>query len=161
MAFWRLIFSGQRALLGTLLWAAGIVGLAVGFAVRDTVENYIAGILLSIRQPLRPKDFVAIEGFEGLVISLTSRATILMEPAGNHIRIPNATVFKSNITKYSTNPQRRFLFKVGVDADSDLDKAQKIGSETVSGQAFVVDDPAADAWIDDLGDSNVVLVFVG
>ncbi len=152
---------GATALLGTLLGAAGIVGLAVGFAVRDTVENYIASILLSIRQPFRPKDFVAIEGYEGFVISLTSRATILMEPAGNHIRIPNATVFKSNITNYSTNPQRRFLFKIGVDADSDLDKALQIGLETVAGQPFVLDDPAADAWIGDLGDSNVVLVFVG
>lgn len=152
---------GATALLGTLLGAAGIVGLAVGFAVRDTVENYIASILLSIRQPFRPKDFVSIEGFEGSVISLTSRATILMEPAGNHIRIPNATVFKSNIINYSTNPQRRFLFKVGIDSDSDLDKALQVGLDTVSSQVFVLDDPAADAWIDDLGDSNVVLVFVG
>ncbi|MCR9136214.1 MAG: mechanosensitive ion channel [Alphaproteobacteria bacterium] len=152
---------GATALLGTLLGAAGIVGLAVGFAVRDTVENYIASILLSIRQPFRPKDYVAIEGYEGFVISLTSRATILMEPAGNHIRIPNATVFKSNIINYSTNPQRRFLFKVGVDADSDLNTALEIGLQTVSSQTFVLDDPAADAWIDDLGDSNVVLVFAG
>lgn len=152
---------GATALLGTLLGAAGIVGLAVGFAVRDTVENYIASILLSIRQPFRPKDYVAIEGYEGFVISLTSRATILMEPAGNHIRIPNATVFKSNIINYSTNPQRRFLFKVGVDADSDLNSALEIGLETVSSQPFVLDDPAAGAWIDDLGDSNVVLVFTG
>lgn len=152
---------GATALLGTLLGAAGIVGLAVGFAVRDTVENYIASILLSIRQPFRPKDYVAIEGYEGFVISLTSRATILMEPSGNHIRIPNATVFKSNITNYSTNPQRRFLFKIGVDPDCDLDKALQIGLETVSAQPFVLDDPAAGAWIEDLADSTVILVFVG
>lgn len=152
---------GATAVIGTLLGAAGIVGLAVGFAVRDTVENYIASIMLSIRQPFNPKDFVRIEGFEGHVISLTSRATILMEADGNHIRIPNAIVFKSTIINYSTNPQRRFVFELGVDADSDLDLALQVGLETIRAQDFVLNDPPADAWIEKLGDSNVVLTFVG
>ncbi|MEM6276825.1 MAG: mechanosensitive ion channel domain-containing protein, partial [Pseudomonadota bacterium] len=85
------------ALLSTILGAAGIIGLAVGFAVRDTVENFIASIMLSIRQPFRPNDAVEINGDKGLVIRLTSRATILLSFDGNHIRIPNATVFKSRI----------------------------------------------------------------
>nr|WP_272212232.1 mechanosensitive ion channel family protein [Marinicella sp. W31]MDC2878143.1 mechanosensitive ion channel family protein [Marinicella sp. W31] len=152
---------GATALLSTLLGAAGIVGLAVGFAVRDTVENYIASILLSIRQPFRPQDFVRIDNFEGFVISLTSRATILMEIDGNHIRIPNATVFKSVIINFTVNPQRRLTFEVGVDANSDLDRALKIGLGAVSRQDFILSEPAADAWIGALGDSNVILVFVG
>lgn len=152
---------GATAVIGTLLGAAGIVGLAVGFAVRDTVENYIASIMLSIRQPFNPKDFVKIEGYEGFVISLTSRATILMEMDGNHIRIPNAIVFKSTIINYSTNPHRRFVFELGVDAESDLDVALNIGLETVRAQDFVLDEPSPGAWIDKLGDSNVVLTFVG
>nr|WP_216863354.1 mechanosensitive ion channel family protein [Roseibium litorale] len=152
---------GATALLGTLLGAAGIVGLAVGFAVRDTVENYIASILLSIRQPFRPKDFIKIGEFDGFVISLTSRATILMEADGNHIRIPNATVFKSTIINYSTNPHRRFSFELGVDPDSDLADALQIGLDTLSAQPFILDDPEADAWIGELGDSNVLLVFAG
>ncbi|MDF2370441.1 MAG: mechanosensitive ion channel family protein [Rhizobiaceae bacterium] len=152
---------GATALLSTLLGAAGIIGLAVGFAVRDTVENYIASILLSIRQPFRPKDFVAIEGFEGFVIALTSRATILMEANGNHIRIPNSTVFKGNIVNYSTNPERRFLFSLGVDSDSDLSKALETGLATIAALEFVLEDPLAEAWIDELGDSNVILTFAG
>ncbi|AJY48179.1 mechanosensitive ion channel protein MscS [Martelella endophytica] len=152
---------GATALLGTLLGAAGIVGLAVGFAVRDTVENYIASILLSVRQPFRPQDYVKIETFEGFVISLTSRATILMDIDGNHNRIPNATVFKSAITNYTVNPQRRFTFEVGVGANSNLDRALAVGLDTVEAQPFVLEDPPADAWIDNLGNSNVVLVFVG
>lgn len=152
---------GATALLGTILGAAGIIGLAVGFAVRDTVENYIASILLSVRQPFRPKDFIAIEGYEGLVISLTSRATILMEPDGNHIRIPNSTVFKGNIVNYSTNPDRRFIFKIGVGPDCDIDKALETGERTIRDLDFVLDDPVADGWIDDFGDSTVVLCFTG
>lgn len=46
------------ALISTILGAAGIIGLALGFAVRDTVENFIASIMLSIRQPFRPNDTV-------------------------------------------------------------------------------------------------------
>lgn len=152
---------GATALLGTFLGAAGIVGLAVGFAVRDTVENYIASILLSVRQPFRPEDFVRIDAYEGFVISLTARATILIDIDGNHIRIPNATVFKSTIVNYTTNPQRRFTFEVGIAAESNLERALSLGLETLRAQPFMLDEPAADAWIEDLGDSNVVLTFVG
>jgi small conductance mechanosensitive channel len=151
---------GAGALLGTILGAAGIVGLAIGFAVRDTVENYIASILLSIRQPFRPKDYVQIEALEGFVIGLTSRATILLDLDGNHIRIPNATVFKSNITNYSRNPQRRFLFRLGVDPSCNLDLALEIGRQRLEAFDFVLTDPGPDAWIEEVGDSNVVLTFV-
>ena len=80
------------ALLGTILGAAGIFGLAIGFAVRDTVENFIASLLLSIRNPFEVNDVVLIENYQGHVVRLTSRATILLSADGNHIRIPNATV---------------------------------------------------------------------
>jgi hypothetical protein len=103
------------ALLGTILGAAGIIGLAIGFAVRDTVENFIASIMLSIRQPFRPKDLVEIEGELGHVIRLTSRATILLSLDGNHIRLPNATVFKAKIINYSRNDERRFHLRLGID----------------------------------------------
>lgn len=152
---------GATALLGTILGAAGIVGLAIGFAVRDTVENYIASILLSIRQPFRPKDYVRIQDLEGSVISLTSRATILLDLDGNHIRIPNSTVYKSNITNYSRNPQRRFLFKLGVGPDSNLEQALETGLSRIKALDFVLNDPGPDAWIEDIGDSNVVLTFTG
>ena len=86
------------------------VGLAVGFALRDLVENYIASLMLSLRQPFAPNDQVLIEGFEGRVVRLTSRATILMTLDGNHVRIPNAVVFKGTIVNLSHNPERRLRF---------------------------------------------------
>lgn len=73
------------ALLGTIVGVAGVMGLAIGFALRDTVENYIASILLSIRQPFRPLDQIVLENYEGLVMKLTSRETILMTLDGNHV----------------------------------------------------------------------------
>lgn len=152
---------GATALLSTILGAAGIIGLAIGFAVRDTVENFIASIMLSIRQPFRPNDQVEIEGDIGKVIRLTSRATILLSFDGNHIRIPNATVFKSRIVNYSRNDERRFLVSLGVAYDTDLARAQELALQTVTSLPFVINEPAPAVWIEELGDSAIILNVAG
>ncbi|MEP2031471.1 MAG: mechanosensitive ion channel family protein [Paracoccaceae bacterium] len=152
---------GATALLSTILGAAGIVGLAIGFAVKDTVENFIASIMLSIRQPFRPNDTIQIDGDIGKVIRLTSRATILLSFDGNHIRIPNATVFKSRIVNYSRNDERRFVFDLCVAYGTDLAMARQLASETLRGLPFVLKVPAPDVWISELGDSTVSLRLAG
>jgi len=105
--------------MGTLLGGAGVLGLAISFAVKDSMENYISSIMLSIRQPFRAQEHVVINDYEGVVVRLTSRSTVLMTLDGNHLRIPNATVFKAVILNYTRNPQRRFDFVLGVDAEDD------------------------------------------
>lgn len=149
------------ALLGAFLGAAGVLGLAVGFAVRDTIENYISSVMLSLRQPFRPNDLVVINDQEGRVIRLTSRATILMTLQGNHLRIPNASVFKAVILNYSRNPERRFEFELGVDADDDPLAAMETGIAAISNFDFVLDDPKPSAFIKGVGDSNIVIFFAG
>jgi small-conductance mechanosensitive channel len=148
---------GATALLSTILGAAGIVGLAIGFAVRDTVENFIASVLLSMRQPFRPNDTIEIGTDQGKVIRLTSRATILLSFDGNHIRIPNSTVFKSRIVNFSRNDERRFLVDLGVAYDTDLAAAQALALETVTALPFVLEKPAPSVWIERLDASAVVL----
>ncbi|MBA3563769.1 MAG: mechanosensitive ion channel [Gammaproteobacteria bacterium] len=157
--FFALDLLGATAVMGTLLGAASILGLAVGFAVRDTIENYIASIMLSVRQPFHPNDHVVIEKHEGHVIRLTSRATILMTLAGNHVRIPNATVYKGIIVNYSRNPERRFDFLLGVDADSDLRAALDTGLAALRKLPFVLANPEPEAWIKEVGNSNVLLWY--
>lgn len=149
------------AFLSAFLGAAGVLGLAIGFAVRDTIENYISSIMLSIRQPFRPNDHVVIDGEEGRVIRLTSRATVLLTLDGNHLRIPNATVFKAKILNYSRNSDRRFNFSLGVDAQDDPLAGIALGTDVLKGLDFVLDDPAPSAIIKDVGDSNIVLGFYG
>ena len=149
------------ALLGAVLGGAGVIGLAVGFALRDTVDNYMSSIMLSIRQPFRANDHVLIGVREGRVVRLTSRATILMTLDGNHLRIPNATVFKAEILNYSRNPQRRFSFELGVDADDDPAAAIATGLRAINGQDFVLNDPEATAEIKEVGDSNILIAFHG
>ncbi|MEL6958177.1 MAG: mechanosensitive ion channel domain-containing protein [Pseudomonadota bacterium] len=149
------------ALLSTILGAAGLIGLAIGFAVRDTVENFIASVMLSIRQPFRPNDVVEINGDQGKVIRLTSRATILLSFDGNHIRIPNATVFKSRIINFSQNRERRFMFTLGVDSGADLGAARELAVTTTQNLPFVLDEPAASAWLGDITDAGVEIKVVG
>jgi small-conductance mechanosensitive channel len=149
------------ALLGTILGAAGLIGLAIGFAVRDTVENFIASVMLSIRQPFRPNDAIEINGDEGKVIRLTSRATILLSFDGNHIRIPNATVFKSRIVNYSSNKERRFLFQLGIDPAADGEAMRAVAERTVQQLPFVLDTPAAAVWIEELTASGLILTVTG
>ncbi|MDF3415829.1 mechanosensitive ion channel [Sulfitobacter sp. M57] len=145
------------ALLSGILGAAGIAGLAIGFAVRDTVENFIASIMLSIRQPFRPNDTVEIEGDTGKVIRLTSRATILLSFDGNHIRIPNATVFKSRIVNYSRNAERRFTFALSVASDADLDHARTLALEVLNRLPFVLSEPEASVWVESVDDFWITL----
>jgi small conductance mechanosensitive channel len=138
---------------------AGVVGLADGFAVRDTLENFVSSVMLSVRQPFRPNDHVVIGDHEGRVVRLTSRATILLTLQGNHLRIPNSTVFKSVILNYTRVPQRRFDFKLGIDAKDDPMAAIDTGLAAIAGLPFVLDDPAPSGHIDAVGDCNIVIFF--
>lgn len=153
---------GATALLSTILGAAGIIGLALGFAVRDTVENFIASLLLSIRQPFRPNDTIQIGSDVGKVIRLTSRATILLSFDGNHIRIPNATVFKSRIINFTRNRERRFQFSQSLPATMDPAEAQDRGLGRLAALPFVLNTPAPSVWIDTVAaDGAATLCFSG
>ena len=149
------------AVVGAMLGTAGVIGIALGFAFKETLENYLAGVLMSLRQPFAPRDLVVIDGHEGTVVALTSRATILMTPDGNHLRLPNALVFRSVMLNYTRNPSRRFEFDVGVGVQEDLILAQVIGTEELQRLAGVMPNPPPRALIQSLGDSNVQLRFRG
>ena len=152
---------GATALMGTIIGGVGVLGIAIGFAVRDSLENYISSIMLSLRQPFRANEHVVIGDQEGKVVRLTSRATVLMTLDGNHLRIPNATVFKAIILNYSRNPERRFEFDLGVDANDDPVAAMTLGLDTLDALPFVLKQPDATAFILTVGDSNIVLRFQG
>lgn len=149
------------ALFGAAAGSAGLIGLAVGFAVKDTIENYVASVMLSLRQPFRADDHVVINEFEGIVVRLTSRATILMTLDGNHLRIPNADVFKGVILNYTLNPQRRLTFKLGVDAADDPIEASAAGLEAMGSLDFLLAQPKPTAVVEEVGDSNIVIEFAG
>ena len=152
---------GDAAYIRTILGSAGVIGIAIGFAVRDSMENYISSIMLSIRQPFRPQDHVVINEHEGIVVRLTSRATILMTLSGNHLRIPNSTVFKAVIQNYTTNPERRFEFRLGVDAADDPVEAIQAGTSAIASLGFVLQTPKPGGVIIEVGDSSIIIQYTG
>jgi small-conductance mechanosensitive channel len=149
------------AIAGALIGTAGVAGVALGFAFKDLIENFLASVLLSTRQPFAPNDLVDVDGFEGIVVRLTSRATVLMTPDGNHVRIPNARVFKGVIVNYSRNPRRRFDFVIAVASESDLSVAQEAGVGMLRRMPGVLDDPEPWSTIVEIGDSSIPIRFYG
>ncbi|MBN7137748.1 hypothetical protein A7A76_23930 [Lysobacter enzymogenes] len=135
------------AIVGALLGTAGVVGIALGFAFKDIVENYIAGVLLSLRQPFRPHDHVRIAEHEGLVTAMTARATVLMTLDGNQLRVPNALVFKSVILNFSQNPSRRFEFDLNAPLGDGLPAAQALARREVEAVDGVLREPEAEVFV--------------
>lgn len=152
---------GLTTVVGAVLGSAGVAGLVLGFAFRDIAENYIAGILLSVRRPFEPGDSVSIDNREGKVISVNSRATVLMTFDGNHLQLPNSLVFKSVVLNYSRNPQRRFEFAVWIDATQSIRRSQTLAMETVAGVEGVLEDPAPSWTVVENGPSGIQLKFYG
>jgi len=148
------------SLVGAVLGSAGVVGLVLGFAFKDIVENYIAGVLLSLRRPFAPGDHVRIDEHEGKVVSLTSRATILMTMDGNHLQLPNSLVFKSVLLNYSRNPRRRFEFETSIGSRASWHQAMDTGVVALASVDGVLAEPAPSVLIKSLSDGGAVLQFL-
>ena len=105
--------AGLTQLALTVLGGTGLIGIIIGFAFRDIAENFLASLLLSMRNPFNGGDLIEVAGYTGIVQNLNTRSTVLLTLDGNHVQIPNATVYKSTIKNYSSIPSRRAEFLVG------------------------------------------------
>lgn len=152
---------GATPLIGALLGSAGLIGLVLGFAFKDIAENYVAGVLLSLRQPFSPGDSVRVDGHEGKVVALTSRATVLMTIEGNHLMLPNALVFKSVLLNLSRNPKRRFDFEMDLNPGASLHGAMDAGITALRSLDAVLADPAPAALIKQIMPAGATLQYLG
>ena len=152
---------GLTALLTSVLGAAGVLGIAAGFALRDTLENSIASILLSLRQPFGPGDHVLIAGEEGRVAVLNSRATVIVRLDGTEVRIPNATVYKAVIANFSRLPERRFEFEIAIHPSENIGRALEIATAALREVEGVLDKPASQALVDRIVDQASILKVGG
>lgn len=147
--------AGLTRLAITVLGGTGLVGIILGLAFRDIAENSLASILLSVRNPFRTGDWIQLGEYQGIVQNLNMRTTILMTLDGNHVQIPNSLVFKSIITNFSANPNRRAEFKVGIGYANSIVAAQELIIHTLRAHPAVLDDPEPVAIVDELGPSTV------
>lgn len=150
---------GATSLVGAVLGSAGVVGLVLGFAFKDIAENYVAGVLLSLRRPFAPGDHVRIDSHEGKVVALNSRATVLMTMDGNHLQLPNSLVFKSVLLNFSRNPRRRFEFETNIGTRASWHDAMDTGLSALAATDGVLQDPAPNVLIRSLTDNGATLLF--
>lgn len=156
-----LFLAGLTGFAIAVVSGTGVVGLILGFAFRDIAENFISSLLLTIQRPFRIGDIVQINDFTGIIQKVTARATTLVDFDGNHIQIPNATIYKGVIKNLTANPLMRGQFVIGVGYDADIQEAQRIALEITVGQENVLNDPEPQVLIDELGSStyNVKVYF--
>ncbi|WP_162497434.1 mechanosensitive ion channel family protein [Roseovarius dicentrarchi] len=149
--------AGLTRLALTVLGGTGLIGIVLGLAFREIAENSLASILLSVRNPFRAGDWIEVGDFQGIVQNLNMRTTVLLTLDGNHVQIPNALVFKSVIKNFSTNPNRRTEFGVGIGYDDSVLEAQNVIIRALRAHPAVLDDPEPNVLVDELGASTVNL----
>ena len=156
-----LFLAGLTGFAIAVVSGTGVVGLILGFAFRDIAENFISSLLLTIQRPFRIGDIVQINDFTGIIQKVTARATTLVDFDGNHIQIPNATIYKGVIKNLTANPLMRGQFVIGVGYDADIQHAQQMAQEITSAQDNVLTDPEPQILIDELGPStyNIKVYF--
>ena len=151
-------FLDATKLVGALLGAAGVAGLAFGFAFRNIAENWLVSILLSIRRPFDLDDTVLIDGSEGRVVRLTHSDTVLMTLAGNHLRIPNAAVYNGRVENFTRNPLRMMQLRLTVPRDTDVDQARAVLLGSLTGSP-ALGDPEPSVLLVEVGDSHLALAL--
>ncbi|HUF09381.1 MAG TPA: mechanosensitive ion channel family protein [Rhodothermales bacterium] len=149
--------AGLTQLALTLVGGTGLIGLVLGIAFRDITENFLASLFLSLQQPFREGDLVEVASATGYVERLTSRTTVLMTLDGNQLQIPNSTVFKSTIRNFSSNPNRREDFHVGIGYDDSISLAQEVALKVLAEHPAVLNEPEPLVLVENLGSSTVNL----
>ena len=149
--------AGLTGLAVTVLGGTGLIGLMIGIAFRDIAENFLASLMISIQNPFASGDLISVAGYTGLVQSVNTRSTLLMTLEGNHVQIPNATIYKETITNFTANPNTRFDFLVGIGNDASIEAAQVIAREVLSKQEGLVPDPEPWVIVEALGAATVNL----
>jgi small-conductance mechanosensitive channel len=149
--------AGLTRLALTLLGGTGLLGLVIGIAFRDITENVLASILLSVQRPFRVGDLVDIMGVVGYVQQLNVRTTVLMALSGHHVQIPNATVYKSILRNYTSNPNRREEFMIGIGYEVGILEAQTVALQVLAEHPVVLKDPEPWVLVDSLGPTTVNL----
>ena len=122
----------------TAIWgAAGIAGVAVGFAAQTTVSNFISGIFIVTEKTMKIGDLIEVDGVSGIVDKVSLLSIWVHTPDNQFIRIPSSTIINTKLKNYSTYDYRRYIFDVSVDYSTDLDKAVEV-LKTVPGKCSLV-----------------------
>ncbi|MDX1664507.1 MAG: mechanosensitive ion channel [Candidatus Promineifilaceae bacterium] len=143
--------------VATLLGTLGVSGVVIGFAFRDILQNFFAGLILLLTEPFKIGDQIVIDDFEGTVKDIAVRATTIHTYDGRHVIIPNSNLFTDAVTVNTAHPIRRTQYDVGIGYGDDIDTAQRLILEALQATPGVLEDPAPDVLLVALADSTVNL----
>ena len=115
----------------------GIGAVAIGFAFQDIFQNFLAGVLIMLREKMRITDLIECQGITGRVERITLRETHVRQLSNELTIVPNSLLFKNPVKILTDDVVRRDEITVGVGYDVDLEQAQGIIRDTVQGLANV------------------------
>ncbi|MUG92443.1 mechanosensitive ion channel [Scytonema sp. UIC 10036] len=142
---------------GDLVQLLGISGVAIGFAFRDILQNFLAGILILLTEPFQIHDQIVFKDFEGTVESIQTRATTIRTYDGRRIVIPNAELFTNSITVNTAFDNRRLEYDVGIGYGDSIERAKELILEAMHSVDVVLKDPSPDVLVMELDESTVNL----
>lgn len=142
---------------GQLVQLLGISSVAIGFAFRDILQNFLAGILLLLTEPFRIGDQIRFGDYEGVVEDIQTRATMLRTYDSRRIVIPNAELFTNSVTVNTAYDHRRLEYDIGIGYGDDVERAREVMLRAMAGTEGVLADPAPDVLVVGFAASSVTL----
>lgn len=140
-----------------LIAGLGVSSVAIGFAFKDILQNWLAGLLILLRQPFQIGDQIEAGGFEGTVKQIETRATIITTYDGQRAVIPNSEIYTSAVLVKTGETMRRSQYDVGIGYGDDMDEACETIRNAISSIPGVESDPAPEAFVWDLAASWVTI----
>ena len=141
----------------TVVTGLGLTGLALGFALKDILSNFISGILILTLRPFELGDQIVVGETEGAVERIELRATQIRTYDGRVVIVPNADVFTSRIINNTADPVRRGSVELFLGYDQDLKRAVDVMRDAAQAAEGVLDEPAASVRVRDLGQDDIVV----
>ncbi|HEY9737248.1 MAG TPA: mechanosensitive ion channel family protein [Trichocoleus sp.] len=140
---------------GDLVQLLGISGVAIGFAFRDILQNFLAGILILLTEPFQIEDQIIFKDFEGTVEQIQTRATTIRTYDGRRIVIPNSELFTNSVLVNTAFENRRLEYDIGIGYGDDIETAKQLILDAIHGTEEVLQTPAPDAIVVELAESTV------
>lgn len=140
---------------GDLIQLLGVSGVAIGFAFRDILQNFLSGILILITEPFVIGDQIIFKDYEGTVENIQTRATIIKTYDGRKIVIPNAELFTNSVIVNTAFEKRRLEYDIGIGYSDDIDQAKQIILDVLSNYPDAILDPPPEALVVDLAASSI------
>lgn len=140
---------------GDLVQLLGVSSVAIGFAFRDILQNFLAGILILLTEPFQIDDQIVFKEFEGTVENIQTRATTIKTYDGRRIVIPNSELFTNSVTVNTAFENRRLQYDIGIGYGDDINEARRFILEAIHETDGVLETPAPDAIVVELAGSTV------